>query len=61
MPLYLVWIKRDDALELPAVHASAHPVAAGDVIFVEREPCRVERIEAAPDTRYDAVIHGRRE
>lgn len=61
VPLYLVWIERDDSLEMPAVHASTHPVAVGDVIVVERESCHVDRIEAAPDRRYDAVIHGHRE
>lgn len=61
MPLYLVWIKRDDSLEMPVVYASTHPVAVRDVILVEREPCHVDRIEAAPDSPYDAMIHGHRE
>lgn len=61
MPLYVVWIKRGESVETPAVHASPHPVAVGDVIEVEREPCHVDRVEPAPDTRYDAVIHGHRE
>ncbi len=61
MPLYVVWINREGSLEAPAVYASIHPVAVGDVIDVEHEACRVERIEPAPDSRYDAVIHSRRE
>ena len=60
MPLYLVWIQREESLEAPAVYASTHPVAVGDVIVVERETCQVDRVEAAPDTRYDAIIHARR-
>ena len=60
MPLYLVWIHRDESLEIPAVYASTRPVAVGDVIHVEGEPCHVDRVEAAPDTRYDAIIRGRR-
>jgi hypothetical protein len=61
MPLYLVWIGRDTSLEAPAAYASAHPVAPGDVITVEAEPCRIERIEPPPDERYDAVIYARRQ
>ncbi len=61
VPLYLVWIERDGSLEAPVAHASTHPVGVGDVIIVEREPCHVDRIEAPPDERYDAVIYGHRE
>ncbi len=51
----------DQSLEAPVAYASPHPLAAGDVINVAREPCRVDRIEPPPDERYDAVIHARRE
>ncbi len=60
MPHYLVWIDRDNSMEAPAAYASTHPVAPGDLITVEREPCRVDRIESPPDERYDAVIYAHR-
>ena len=60
MPHYLVWIDRDNSMEAPAAYASTHPVALGDLITVEREPCRVDRIESPPDDRYDAVIYAHR-
>ena len=60
MPNYLVWINRDNSMEAPAAYASTHPVAPGDVIAVEREPCCVDRIESPPDERYDAVIYAHR-
>ena len=47
MPLYLVWIQSDQSLETSVAYASPHPIARGDLIDVAREPCCVERIEAA--------------
>ena len=61
MPLYLVWVERDDSLEAPVPFLSPRPVGVGDVITIHREPCRIDRIEMAPDERYDAVIYGHRE